>query len=126
MKAWPYASRLGAPVLSSVVGVPAALPETQLLLACARTRLEAETTERIRGLIQHGIDWPSLITQAGYHGVAPLLYHSLQATCPEAVPTSVMAQLQQFFQANALHNLGLSRDCLYARGSVRRVRSVER
>jgi len=87
-------------------------PEVKLLLACARTRVTPETAERIRALIQNGIDWTALIREARYHGIVPLLYRSLQATCPDAVPEPVLAQLRTFFQANARHNLSLTGELL--------------
>ena len=63
-------------------------------------------------LIQNGIDWTALIQEATCHEVIPLLYHSLQATCPEAVPEPVLAQLRTFFQANTRRNLSLTGELL--------------
>ncbi|BAZ34105.1 hypothetical protein NIES4074_66190 [Cylindrospermum sp. NIES-4074] len=84
--------------------------EIELLLCCARTRIDPETAERIRTLLQQDIHWTYLIQTATRHGVMPLLYRSLNATCPEAVPKSILSQLRHFFQSNALHNLLLTRE----------------
>ncbi len=78
--------------------------EVELLLCCARTQILLETAERIRNLIQEDIDWGDLIQTAACHQVLPLLYQSLEFTCPEAVPKPILAQLKDFFSANASHN----------------------
>jgi hypothetical protein len=87
-------------------------PEAQLLLCCARTSVDAEWVERIKGLVQRDIDWPSVIRTAHDHGIMPLLYRSLQATCPNAVPKSAMDQLHVQFRANARRNVILTRKLL--------------
>src|SRR5689334_10479117 len=87
-------------------------PEVALLLSCARTEISPETAGRIRAFIQNGIDWTALIREATYHEVVPLLYHSLQTTCPEAVPEPVLAQLRTVFQATAWYNLCLTGELL--------------
>ena len=79
-------------------------PEIELLLRCARTDLDAEARERIRGSLGHDIDWGRLLRTAFYHRVTPLLYGSLSATCPEAVPEEAMGTLQGFYLFNGLRN----------------------
>ncbi len=55
--------------------------ETELLVCCARTRLDPETTERIHSLTKNGIDWEYLVGAAARHRVMPLLCRSLEKTC---------------------------------------------
>jgi hypothetical protein len=86
--------------------------EIELLLCCARTRIDPETAEQIRTLLQQDIDWTYLIQTAARHGVMPLLYRSLNATCPEAVPQSLLSQLRHHFHINAAHNLLMTRELL--------------
>lgn len=87
-------------------------PEVELLLCCARTCIDSETAERIKTLLQEDIDWDYLIRTALSHGVMPLLYWSLNATCPEAVPNGRLAQLCDYFRINARRNLCLTRELL--------------
>lgn len=83
-------------------------PEAELLLCCARTRLEPATAERIRHLLQKEIDWTYLLRTAAGHNLIPLLYWNLNRTGPEAVPPTILAQLRVAFQANATRNLILT------------------
>lgn len=89
---------------------PGTRPEIALLLCCARTRVDSEHVEQIRTLLREDINWQYLIQVAHAQGVAPLLYRSLQTNCPEAIPQTVLDQLQRHFHVNALHNLFLTRE----------------
>lgn len=87
-------------------------PEDKLLLCCARTRIDSETAERIKCLLREDVDWASLTGTAFRHGVMPLLYQSLHATCPEAVPKGMLRQLRAHFYANVERNLFLTGELL--------------
>jgi hypothetical protein len=86
--------------------------EVELLLCCARTCIDPETAEQIRTLLQENIDWVYLIQTAAQHGVIPLLYHSLNTTCPKAVPKAILSQLRDYFHSNASYNLLLTSELL--------------
>jgi hypothetical protein len=105
--------------LTATLAEPSIIPQkfsdsniTELLLCCARTHIATETAERIRTLLQQDIDWTYLIQTAARHGVMPLLYRSLNATCPELVPKSILSQLRNFFHTNAQRNLFLTHELL--------------
>ena len=83
-------------------------PEAELLICCARTRMNSERAKRIKALLQEDIDWTYLYRLALSHGMMPLLYWHLNATCPEAVPKATMDYLRDYFHANAAHNLYLT------------------
>jgi hypothetical protein len=74
--------------------------------------MDSERAERIRNLLHKDMDWDYLIETALWHGVIPLLYWSLKATCPQAVPKAVLAQLRNYFHANAQSNLFLTGELL--------------
>jgi hypothetical protein len=80
-------------------------PEAELILCCARTQPNAQTTERIRVLLERELDWPTLVGTALVQRVAPLLYTWLSTIRPEAVPTGVLADLEARFLANAERDL---------------------
>ncbi|HEY9614633.1 nucleotidyltransferase family protein [Allocoleopsis sp.] len=80
-------------------------PEVELLLCCARTEINTTTAERIKTLLRQGIDWVYLSQTAAQHGVMPLLYCSLNNTCPEAVPKPIWSQIRDYFYSNTRHNL---------------------
>src|SRR5215212_4710817 len=86
--------------------------EDELLLCCARTSRPPEMVIRIEALLRRNMDWEYLLRTAGRHGVAPLLYWHLDATCPEAVPEDILNHLREHFRANTLRNLSLTAELL--------------
>jgi hypothetical protein len=91
---------------------PGTRPEIALLLCCARTRVDREGVEQIRTLLRADLDWQYLMQETRAQGVTPLLYRSLRSHCPEAIPQTILHQLQRHFHANAFHNLFLARELL--------------
>ncbi len=87
-------------------------PEVQLLLCCARTFINAATAETIETLCYADMDWSWLLSLAAQHDVTSLLYQSLQDTCPDAVPVTVIDQLRQDFQTCTLNNLFFTQELL--------------
>ncbi|MFP4099387.1 nucleotidyltransferase domain-containing protein [Coleofasciculus sp.] len=87
-------------------------PEFDLLLCCSRTQMDATTAKSIKTLVESNINWAHLIQMADRHGVLPLLYQSLNSTCPEAVPQTILNQLRLRFQTNALYTLFLSEELI--------------
>jgi hypothetical protein len=87
-------------------------PEEQLLLCCARTQMDASHAEQIATLLQDGIDWSYLLQVAFRHNVAPLLFRSLEAVAPAAVPEAVRAELKEQIQVNIQGNLFLTKELL--------------
>lgn len=90
------------------VAVAPICPEVELLLCCARTHCNTATSDCIQLLLQKPIDWNHVIKIAVHHKVIPLLYQSLDNTCPEAVPHNIMTRLKQYFDSNAIRNLFLT------------------
>jgi len=106
--------------------VSSARPETELILCCARTRVEARIAERIRKLVQGGLDWELLLRTAAPQGVTGLLHRALGATRPEGVPEPVLRDLSERLQANARRNLLLARElprllALFEAGGIRAI-----
>lgn len=87
-------------------------PEDELILCCARTRLDNQRIERIRSLLQEGIDWPYLNQMARRHSLVPLLYRNLKFTCPDALSNPIPDQLRRYYLANTRRSLLLTEDLL--------------
>ena len=87
-------------------------PENELLLCCARTRMDSKRADQLRCLLQKDIDWTYLTQMALRHGVMPLLCFNLNSTCPNAVPKTTLEQYRGYFQSNALNNLFLTSELL--------------
>src|SRR4051794_15265776 len=69
-------------------------PEVELILCCARTRLDEVRARRVRSLVSRGLDWEAVLGMACPHGMAGLLYRHLNAMAPEAVPPGVLGRLR--------------------------------
>ena len=87
-------------------------PEIDLLLSCSRTQLNNLHRDRIKSLLRQNINWDYLMETAQRHKVMTLLYQSLKATCPEAVPQTTLKQLRFLFQVNYLRNQFLTEELL--------------
>jgi len=79
--------------------------EEELLLRCARCRMDAENRERIQSLISGDLDCTFLIDTALQHGMMPLLYKRLHAFREDAVSKCGMSRLKKLFYTNALQNI---------------------
>jgi hypothetical protein len=86
-------------------------PEEALLILCARTRLEPERTEEVRGLARAARDWPRALRLARQHGVVPLLHRHLSSVAAD-VPAPVLSELRGRAVANAWRNLALTDELL--------------
>ena len=84
-------------------------PEDELLLCCAGSSAKVG---RMEALLRRDLDWAYLLQRAFRHGLMPLLYQSLSAACPQAVPDSALTLLRDQFQANARRNLSLTEELL--------------
>src|SRR5215469_4613412 len=87
-------------------------PESELLLCCARTYVDLERAARIKALLQKDLDWNYLLRMGIRLGVMPLLYQSLNTTCPDGVPSTTLVQLRSEFLENALNNFLLTEELL--------------
>ena len=79
--------------------------EDELLLCCARTRVEQEIKGKILSLVQEDLDWQYIFQMASIHGLNPLLYHNINSICPELVQEGVLSELKKYFNANVRKNL---------------------
>jgi hypothetical protein len=79
-------------------------PETELLLCCARVRMDALRTARIRALCEQPLDWVGLVEVARRHGLDPLLHWHLSSLCPDQLPEEVASRLRERFTTNSVRN----------------------
>ena len=79
--------------------------ENSILLACARSKTEIETTNRILQLIESDFSWDNLLKLAAHHRLLPLLHKHMTTICPDKVPKQAMLDLQQFYNYNKISNL---------------------
>jgi hypothetical protein len=79
--------------------------ENQILLTCARSKLDEASRNRLVSLTKNDICWDSLVCLAGHHKLLPLLYKHLSAVCSENIPNIIEERLKQFYRLNSIHNL---------------------
>jgi hypothetical protein len=76
--------------------------EFQLLLACATSQ---PNKERIKDVIQEGINWPILLALAKQHEIRPILRQSLKSVCWDSVPQTIRHELDHFYTTNVQRSL---------------------
>jgi hypothetical protein len=82
--------------------------EDELMLCCARTKINDEIEKKIISLASMDLDWEYLINMASRHRLKPLLYVNLNSICPEYVPEDVLGNLKSYYLANVQKNLMLT------------------
>ncbi len=98
--------------------------ESALLLACARTRLDSPTVQRIQSIVEDGaIDWALLVRRSLAHGLTPLLARNLLRACGESLPPDLADALRDSLHANRERNVALAGEVcsiveLLATGSI--------
>lgn len=81
--------------------------EMELLLCCARTEIEGKTVERIKCLLDRGIDFEELTALTSKHRVKPLLHHNLNKHASDKVSQSYLRQIKQDCRHNSWRNMSL-------------------
>lgn len=88
--------------------------EIEVVLCCARAKMEGGHVRRLTELLDDRIDWSYLMRMAGKHRVRPLLYHHLSrhlsAFCPGAVPVAILEALREQYHGNLERNLRLTHE----------------
>lgn len=85
-------------------------PEVDLLLTCARARLDADQRARVETLVAKDLDWEYLLRLADRHGLQPLLHWHLKSVCAAAVPEPHLQQLRVAFQRISALNIFLAHE----------------
>lgn len=81
-------------------------PEYRLLLDCARTKLSKDNQDKIRELVNNGLDWDYLLQIGKTHGLAPLLYYHLnRIDHNHRIPQFIMDQLHDIYYGSLTRNI---------------------
>ena len=87
-------------------------PEEQLLILCARVKMDPKTAVDVKTLLQENLDYVYLLEIAYKHGMMPLLFWHLDSCCADAIPPWVMVKLRDQFHQNSRRNLLLTGELL--------------
>jgi hypothetical protein len=83
-------------------------PEEELILACARTRMDPAMADRLRSLLGPTLDWAYVLSVGQRHGVLPLVHWHLKEVPAPLVPVAVRERLKLSFELTGRRNLYLS------------------
>jgi hypothetical protein len=87
-------------------------PEEELLLCCARTRLEPPTAARVSELLEERVDWHRLLALARQHFVTQLVHAHLGERAQDVAPRIFAEELKRDFRAHVGRNLFLAGELL--------------
>jgi Uncharacterised nucleotidyltransferase len=82
--------------------------EKDLLICCARTRMQPTIAVRIRELSSQPLDWAYLLDEAAEHSLGPLIERHLCEIVPAAIPAEVLDRLKAASRANTVRCLFLT------------------
>ncbi len=95
---------------TSSPGVSQMHAEGRLLVLCARLTINEFIRVEIEDLVGGALDWDLVWRLSRVHGVTPLVYRTLSAICPTAVPSAIHDAFRRRIQANALLNTLLAKE----------------
>jgi hypothetical protein len=81
--------------------------EIDLIICCARTKVNQPTIKQINYLLQKKLNWGYILEKADNHHLVPLLYRNLSHYAKEQVPPEILAILQKKARASLLQNISL-------------------
>lgn len=90
----------------------ASISTRQFLIRWLRAFLAVEGTPPLSAPIEEEVDWNLLLQLAAWHRVMPLLYRSLRGAPSQAVPESVLTQIEAYVRAAAGNSLFLTGELL--------------
>ena len=98
------------PSLPVVLNEATSRVEDELVLLCARTKVDAETSARIKAITSSPdeVNWDYVYQLARRHSILPLIYSQLNTTAAANVPLDQLARLKQNYQDNVARNLLLT------------------
>src|SRR5258708_3851365 len=76
-------------------------PELELILCCARSRLDEAAAARVRAVLHGTLNWSDVVATSFQHHVAPFLYENLRITAEELVPTVWLDSLRQYVRESS-------------------------
>ena len=86
--------------------------ELQVLVCCARVRLDLGEVERLRTLLRGDLDWDFFWTETIAHGMRPLAGRHLRDLAPDLLPQPVLQRIDGELCGIAARNLGLGEQLL--------------
>jgi len=83
-----------------------------VLLSACRVFLGTEKPAQLEATLAQGRDWDKVLQLANRQGVMPLLYRTINQSCPQAVPQKWLARLKMLYLQNTAQNLKMTSELL--------------
>jgi hypothetical protein len=93
-------------------------PEKELLLCCARVRMQPEIAERIRKLVSGPVDWDYVFAEAAENSLVPLVHRHLSAVATDLLAPAQMEALSIAVRANTARSLLLTAETIKVTGAL--------
>jgi Uncharacterised nucleotidyltransferase len=82
-------------------------PEIEILLCCASARTNPGASDRLRGLLQTGLDWNKVVANADRHRMSAVLFESIEAAAQDLVSPEELQMLRDDARAASANTLPL-------------------
>src|SRR5712671_7970887 len=82
-------------------------PERELILCCARARIDPEMKDRIRVLIGSGLNWSEVVARANQHRLLPILHEGLASAAQDLISPAVQRILRDTAHASSANGMKL-------------------
>jgi hypothetical protein len=82
-------------------------PERELILCCARARIDPEMKERIRVLIGNGLNWSEVVSSAKQHRVLPVLHEEITSAAQDLISPATQCILRDAARASSANGMKL-------------------
>ncbi|KAF5434249.1 hypothetical protein C5S35_14810 [Candidatus Methanophagaceae archaeon] len=67
--------------------------------------MDKAITQKVKEVLNSGLDWTYIIETAQQHGIAPLLYYNLSEIVDKRVPEQVVGYLRKLYNGNVARNI---------------------
>ena len=87
-------------------------PERELILCCARAKIDSAATDRVRALLADGLNWSEVVANAIQHRVSAVLYESITAAAQDLISPAVQQLLRETAHSSSAKGLALLHELL--------------
>ncbi|HXP79466.1 MAG TPA: nucleotidyltransferase family protein [Verrucomicrobiae bacterium] len=91
----------------------ASRPELELNLCCGRALIDPAAKDRVRLLIQNGLNWPDAVAIAEQHRLSPIVYEIIAATARDLISPDELQVLRQAAAPSMTAGMVLLRELLH-------------
>lgn len=87
-------------------------PEMEINLCCGRAPIDPAANERVRSLIQNGLNWPDVVAIAERHRLSPIVYEVIDAAAQDLISPAQLNMLREATVSSTSAGMALLRELL--------------